>query len=68
MFTIKTDSIRPHYAQNTKGLRQLWDKAVRSGKKVNGYTAIQLEEMTLRYEAMSKAPNGSRVLRKGETY
>lgn len=49
IFGCSIDSIREQYAKNAKGLRTMADKAQKTGKKVNGYTFAQLDEMAKEY-------------------
>lgn len=48
------DNIRRQYAKNAAGLRRMHAKAVASGKKVNGYTADQLADMSADYARYSE--------------
>ena len=50
MFNVSEDRIRQQYADNAAVLKTMYEKAVRTGKKVNGYTAAQLKEDYQRYE------------------
>lgn len=49
LFNVTTDKIKAQYLKNAKDLQKMYDKAVSTGKKVNGYTASQLLEMKDRY-------------------
>jgi len=49
MFGVSVERIKEQYAYNAEGLEQMHKKAVSTGKKVNGYTADQLEKMTAEY-------------------
>jgi hypothetical protein len=39
------EQIKAQYKKNAEGIRQMLNKAISTGKKVNGYYAYQLEEM-----------------------
>jgi ribosome-binding protein aMBF1 (putative translation factor) len=45
MFGVSIDRIKQQHRDNAKALQSMYDKAVKTGKKVNGYTAAQLAEM-----------------------
>lgn len=46
--------IKMQYLANAKGLEQMYKKAVETGKKVNGYTADQLEKLYKQYYDKAK--------------
>jgi hypothetical protein len=48
--SISLTQLRAQYDRNATSLRMMFDRAERTGKKVNGYTAGELEEMALQYE------------------
>lgn len=48
------EQIRKQVKANAEGLRKMEAKAVKTGKKVGGYTADQLNQMASRYENMLK--------------
>jgi hypothetical protein len=39
------DQLDNQYKENAEGLDRMYQKAVRTGKKVNGYTASRLEQL-----------------------
>lgn len=43
------EQLNNQYAENAKGLSQMRDKAIRTGKKVNNYTGKQLTAITTKY-------------------
>lgn len=53
-FGVSTDNLKRQYAENAKVLETMHAKAVKTGKKVNGYTAAQLQTMTEQYKAKAK--------------
>jgi DeoR/GlpR family transcriptional regulator of sugar metabolism len=50
LFNTSEDRIRKQYSDNASILKQMYDKAIKTGKKVNGYTAAQLKENYERFE------------------
>lgn len=53
-FGVSEERIKQQYATNAKGLAKMRDKALAKGKKVNGYTAAELTQMTAEYQLKSK--------------
>jgi hypothetical protein len=49
MFGVSIERIKEQYLANAQGLEKMYLKAVSTGKKVNGYTAEQLDKMTAEY-------------------
>lgn len=49
------DQLRAGYARNTESLRGLLQKAERTGRKVNGFTADYLRSKVAEYDALSHA-------------
>jgi hypothetical protein len=49
MFGVSIERIKEQYLANAQGLEKMHQKAVLTGKKVNGYTAEQLEKLTADY-------------------
>jgi hypothetical protein len=49
------DQLRAGYARNLVGLRGMRDKAVGTGRKVNGYTAAELSERVANFERLSRS-------------
>lgn len=49
------DQLRAGYARNAKSLAQMRDKALKTGRNVNGFTADYLRDKTAEYEALSHA-------------
>ncbi len=47
------DQLNSQYAANAQQLEKMYEKAVATGKKVNGYTAAQLDKMTGDYYKMA---------------
>lgn len=48
------EQIKKQYAENAKVLYSLRDKAIKKGKKINGYSIAQLDTLAKQYEAVSK--------------
>jgi len=48
------DQLNAQYKENAAGLKRMRDKAVMTGKKVNGYTEVQLNELVNKYEKLSR--------------
>lgn len=48
------DAIKNQYRENAKGLQQMLDKAIKTGKKQNGYTATQLQQLVNQFNKLSK--------------
>lgn len=46
--------IKNQYRSNYSGLVKMRDKALLTGKKVNGYTLDQLNNMVAKYKELSK--------------
>ena len=46
LFGCSLETIKEQYLGNAQVLEVMYKKAVKTGKKVNGYTASQLKEMT----------------------
>lgn len=49
MFGVSIERIKEQYLANAQGLEKMYNKAIATGKKVNGYTAEQLEAITAEY-------------------
>lgn len=49
------DAIKHQYRENLKGLQQMLDKAIRTGKRVNGYTKEQLQQMVDKFKTLSNS-------------
>jgi len=45
MLGVSLERIKEQYLSNAQGLEKMYNKAVATGKKVNGYTADQLDKM-----------------------
>lgn len=43
------EQLSNQYAGNAEALEGMYKKAIKTGKKVNGYTAEQLDQMTAKY-------------------
>lgn len=54
MFGVSEAAIQQQYAVNATTLAGMKARAINSNKKVNGYTAQQLTDLTAKYEALSK--------------
>jgi len=46
--------MKAQYKANLKGLQRMLVKANKTGKKVNGYTAIELERLVYDYTELAK--------------
>lgn len=53
-FKVTPDRVKEQYKDNAEVLRKMYEKSVATGKKVNGYTSLQLSEMYQKYLALSK--------------
>lgn len=53
-FGVTVERIREQYSENAKALKQMHNKSIRTGKKVNGYTELHLSEMVAEYELKAK--------------
>jgi len=49
-----TEQMRSQYKANLKGLQKMLAKAIKTGKKVNGYTIIELERLVNDYTELAK--------------
>jgi hypothetical protein len=54
MFNIPVERLNQQYAANAATFKTMYDKAVKTGKKVNGYTADQLKKLYDQYTQLSK--------------
>ena len=54
LFGCSLASLKEDYRNNAKVLSDMYDKALSSNKKVNGYTANQLREMRDRYAKLAE--------------
>ena len=50
MFNVPVQNVKDHLKENGKQLRSMEAKAKSTGKKVNGYTANQLNTLAKNYE------------------
>lgn len=48
-FGCTMDQLNSQYVKNAEGLEAMYKKAAKTKKKVNGYTAEQLDSMTAKY-------------------
>ncbi len=53
MFGCSVDAVKKQYLSNAIGLEKLHKKSVSTGKKVNGYTAAQLQGLVEHYYKMA---------------
>jgi hypothetical protein len=53
LFGCSADQIKKQYRSNLIGLEQMRDKAIRTGKKVNGFTLAQLEDMVSKFKVLA---------------
>ena len=51
-----------NYAKNAHGLRKMLAKAQKTGKKVGGYTAAELEESVRAYERLARCESRETIL------
>jgi len=49
-----TEQMRSQYKANLKGLQKMLAKAIKTGKKVNGYTIIELERLVYDYTELAE--------------
>jgi hypothetical protein len=54
MFNVSEDRIKQQYADNAAVLKKQLDKAIKTGKKVDGYTAKELKANYDRFINLSK--------------
>lgn len=52
-FNISLKRISEQYADNAKGIETMLLKAIKTGKKVNGYTAEQLKELLKKFQFLA---------------
>ena len=55
LFRCSHEQITRQYGANAQQLHQMHEKAVQTGKKVNGYTAGQLKVLADRFDDLAKA-------------
>lgn len=53
-FGVSVERVKQQYVANAEGLKKLWEKAEKSGKKVNGATASYWKERYEFFLAQSK--------------
>lgn len=53
VFNVSAERIKEQYKANAEGLKKMYEKAVYTGKKVNGYTSKELQEMYYKYLDLS---------------
>lgn len=53
-FGVSVERIKQQYAENAKQLEQMYNKAVATGKKVNGFTAEYLKAKVTEYKHKAK--------------
>ncbi len=49
LFGVSIEVIKNQYLANAKTFEQMYNKAIATGKKVNNYTAEQLEQLTAEF-------------------
>ena len=49
MYGITVERLKAQYLANAKGLERMYEKALKTGKKVGGYTADQLKNKVAEY-------------------
>jgi hypothetical protein len=54
MFNVSEDRIKQQYADNAAIIKKQLDKAIKTGKKVDGYTAKELKANYERFISLSK--------------
>lgn len=54
MFGCTIESLNNQYLANAMQLEEMYNKAVLTGKKVNNYTADQLEELTGKFYQLAQ--------------
>ena len=54
MFGCSIERLNEQYAENAKTFERMYEKAIKTGKKVNGYTAVQLKQMVEKYKGLAK--------------
>ena len=52
-FKCTPEQLSAQYARNAFDLSKMADKASKTGKKVNGYTAVQLAEMSAKSKKLA---------------
>ena len=53
MYNITVEALKIQYKANAEGLERMYNKAVSTGKKVNGYTADQLKIKVEQYKTLA---------------
>ncbi len=53
MYGVSAEAIKAQYFANAQGMERMYNKAVETGKKVNGYTAKQLEAKVKEFKALA---------------
>lgn len=54
MFGVSVSQIKKQYSENLKGLKKMLEKAQKTGKRVNGYSEVQLAAMVEKYSTLAK--------------
>ena len=49
LFGVSIERIKEKYLDNAKTFEKMYNKAIATGKKVNNYTAEQLEQLTAEF-------------------
>lgn len=63
MFGCTIEQLNQQYAANARTFRTMHAKAVATGKKVNRYTAEELDAMASKYESITAADPISQVIK-----
>ncbi len=53
LFGCSLEQLNNQYSENSKGLKEMEKRAIKTGKKYNGYTATQLNQLSKQYKALS---------------
>jgi hypothetical protein len=52
-FNVSVEAIKAQYAANAESMERMYNKAIETGKKVNGYTAEQLKAKVEEFKALA---------------
>jgi hypothetical protein len=59
-FKCTMEQLHTQYVANAAGLKNMHNKAIETGKKVNGYTEAQLEAMVEKYNTLASQTQGGK--------
>ncbi len=53
IYGVSIEAIKAQYLANAQGMERMYNKAIETGKKVNGYTAEQLKVKVEEFKALA---------------